>query len=185
MKKKEILRVMPVKKGKGKGKGKTFEPKLRRPDQIAKDIDSGEVYGQVLKAEGFRRFSVKCQNNSAYNTINCGLKGSFRKRINAGDFVLVQLWDFDKSKGTIIDSYNSAEISKMESRGLWDFKQSEINNDIVSKTTVPSGTEKTSSNDDSFQFMDEEDHLVEANGADDRLGPAALTGDDEFDIDAI
>lgn len=170
-------------------KNTSDEPKTRKPDDIAKIPAQQEVYGKVIKAEGNRRFTVTCQQpnpEAPYCDINCQLKGSYKKTIRSGDFVLVQMWEFG-GKGTIIDSYTPSEITRLDAKGLWDFKYKP-----AATATAAAGA---SEDDDVVEFIDDDDakeREIEKQNADERLGPAALaaaaataTADDELDIDAI
>ena len=116
--------------GKGHKRQKNSTGGSRKPEDIAKQKVESEVYGQVLKATGNRRFNVKCQpfdsKSTAYVEVNCGLKGSVRKRVSEKDYVLVQYWDEfgahgAEKKASIIDVYSTHEQAKLDSKGLWDY----------------------------------------------------------------
>lgn len=203
---------MPVKgnsKGKGKGKRKGGGRKgkggtqfaTRKPDEMSKKSTDLEVYGQVIRAEGNRRFMVSCQKpkdpSADYMNINCNLKGSYRRRVTIGDCVLVQIWEFDQSHGTIIDGYSAAEVVRLKTHALWDFRERQITaaNDGSAESEAVTATEEQL-----LEFIGKEDQkereIQEANAID-AHGPAMISkiteiksessdhvGDD-FDIDAI
>lgn len=102
--------------------------KIRKIEEIAKDADpkSYEVYGLVQKTMGNRRFSVLCQSitdPTDVTTLNCSIKGSYRRRICNDMYVLVRLYDFNLNQGQIIDSYTDDELKLINSAGLWDFPE--------------------------------------------------------------
>jgi len=150
------------------------DTKARKAEDIAKDSKKGELYGRVVKEVGNRRFIVFSQplkEGDAYLEINCGLKGSYRKRISGGQYVLLQNWEFERGsqpRGTIIDGYTDTEVKKMEARSLWDFNPKSKKEEI-------------------FEFIskeDDADRKIHQDNANERLGPQNLL-DDESDDDAI
>lgn len=114
------------KKG-GKSKKGCSTVKARRLEDIAKDFDpkTFEVYGQVEKVLGNRRFEVKVQKltvpSEIAGTITCSIKGSFRQRIGRDMAVLVKLYDFNTMQGQIIDGYNTDELAALKAAGMWDY----------------------------------------------------------------
>jgi translation initiation factor IF-1 len=165
---------MPINKrgGKGHKKGKNSTIiKIRKVESIAKDSkrEGYEVYGQVLKPMGNRRFEVQCQTvDSPDNTttIVCTLKGSYTKRINKDMYVLVKLFDFNPKQGTIIDSYKDEEIEALKSAELWDYPG-------VDSETVTDRMDK---------IMDESSDESDDEEVDE---PIQINKVDEYDIDAI
>jgi len=186
-------------KGKGKRKGGGRKGKggaqfaTRKPDEMSKKSTNLEVYGQVIRAEGNRRFTVACQDpkdpEADYIDINCNLKGSYRRRIAIGDCVLVQMWEFNQASGTIIDGYSAAEIVRLKTHALWDFRERQINaaNDGSTESGAVKATEEQL-----LEFIGEEDQKereIQESNAIDAHGPSMIskiseTGDD-IDIDAI
>ena len=115
---------MPKNNHKGKKKRVV---KTRRLEDIAKDFDPAtfEVYGQVTKILGNRRFEIVVQQlkkpSETYGTIICSIKGSYRRRIVQDNYVLVKLYDFNINQGQIIDSYSEDEIASLKACNKWDF----------------------------------------------------------------
>lgn len=190
--------LMPINRTGGnkskKRKNTSDEPKSRKPEDIAKIPAQQEVYGRVLRAEGNRRFTVTCQQpdpEAPYNDINCQLKGSYKKTIKSGDFVLVQMWEFGE-KGTVIDSYTPSEISRLDAKGMWNFKYKPS---AAASASASASATSMPDEDDGVEFIgdnDAKERDIEKQNADERLGPAALSAvaaragaDEEFDIDAI
>lgn len=160
------------KKG-GKSKKGSSTVKARRLEDIAKDFDpkTFEVYGQVDKVLGNRRFEVKVQKltvpSEMAGTITCSIKGSFRQRIGRDMAVLVKLYDFNTMQGQIIDGYNTDELAALKAAGMWDYPLS-----------TQSVQDKQLSDSDS----DSDSESEEAAPSEQRL--AAITVD-AIDIDAI
>jgi len=154
-------------------------PKTRKLEDIAKNSSLDEVYGKVLRAQGNRRFTVLCQQKNPqldYREINCQLKGSYKKTVKAGDFALIQMWEFE-DKGTIIDTYISSEINRLDASGFWDFKYKPALSDQITDIT------------DLIEFIDDENDNpkqthTQSQSAD-RTGPANNADDSDIDIDAI
>lgn len=163
----------------------------RKPEDISKISEEHEVYGRVVSAVGNRRFMVTCQQEDTkadYLDINCQLKGSYKKIIRAGDYVLVQLWEFDAAKGTIIDSYTPAEVARLDSKGYWDYTGGRASASASASAAAIKPQEINL-----FEFIDDteaEERTIKKQDADDRLGPAGLLSSacaesDDFDISAI
>lgn len=159
----------------------------RKVTNIARNADDNQVYGKVEKALGACRFSVLCQdllepkNPDKYSKINCKLKGSIKKRISAGDVVLVQLWQINEAneiKGTIVDSYKEHEISALTRMGLFDFS---VNPD-ADEADVGIDTDM---NDDEISDKQEPDSFTVSHNQ--LSGPIVNTNDYSFsdDIDNI
>ena len=119
---------MPPGNKKGRKGGNAV--KTRRLEDISKDFDpkTFEVYGQVEKVLGNRRFEVKVQNlkvpSEMASTIICSIKGSFRQRIGRDMPVLVKLYDFNTKQGQIIDGYSTDELGALKAAGMWDYPMS-------------------------------------------------------------
>jgi len=143
----EVVIMPPVNKKGGKNnkkkKGGGNAVKTRRLEDIAKDFDpkTFEVYGQVDKVLGNRRFEVKVQKltvpSEMAGTIICSIKGSFRQRIVRDMPVLVKLYEFNAMQGQIIDGYNSDELSALKSAGMWDYPLSIQTQISVQETPYP------------------------------------------------
>jgi translation initiation factor 1A len=108
------------------GKYKSKQKKLHSVHELKKG--ELQVYGKVIGATGNLRFDVDCQTltDAGQNRkINVNLAGSSsRKYVNAGMYVLVQMWEFDKNKGTIIHTYEDGEIIQLKNAGYWDYVDS-------------------------------------------------------------
>lgn len=168
--------------GKGYKRQKNSTGGSRKPEDIAKQKEESEVYGQVLKATGNRRFNVKCQpfddKSTVYVEVNCGLKGSVRKRVSEKDYVLVQYWDEFGScgaekKASIIDVYSVHEQAKLDSKGLWDYTPDV---EIDESAGLQIGT--SGANKDPEDTVDGPDVIGIEGGMDADI-------DDDIDIDAI
>lgn len=137
---------MPGKK-KGGGRRKSNTIKTRRLEDITKDFDAStfEVYGQVKKAVGNRRFDVEVQDlhnpKQIKGTINCSIKGSYRRRITNDQYVLVKLYDFNTEQGQIIDSYSSEEVQSLKTAEMWDYPGDDSKIDTESESDSDSESE--------------------------------------------
>lgn len=162
------------KKGGNKRKGKGYGYKTRQLNDIAKDFnpESFEVYGQVIKAEGNRRFSVNVQSlerpqELQDNSIVCSIRGSYRKRISRDMFVLVKLFDFNTKQGQIIDGYTIDEVAALKANDMWDYPEAAVTvRAIDNENMLPS---------DSDTDSEEEEEVPDSTDA----------VPDDFDIDAI
>lgn len=148
---------MPGPKKKSKGVKRKNNPlsRIRRIEDITKDTSSFEVYGQVIKALGNRRFSVNVQNinvPSEITNIVCSLKGSYRRKITTDMFVLVQLFDFNTNQGQIIDSYSQDELQTLKSVDKWDYPEDvskRLYGTAVFTNELPSSDDESASEDES------------------------------------
>ena len=141
--------------------------KVRKIEDIARNAAESEVYGQVLRAVGNRRFEVTCQifgsseqdtEAPTGQTIICALKGSYRKRINKDSYVLVKLYEFNQTQGMIIDSYTDEELAAMKRMKLWDFTLQ--NMPLMPQTAQVASL--LSSDDSESEAEDEEEAVAEA-----------------------
>jgi len=104
--------------------------KTRRPDDIRKSDDPTalEAYGKVGNAMGNRRFTVYCQNRSNSSelvTMLCKIRGGFRRRVKAGDYVLVTYFGFS-DQAQIVDVYSIEELEVLKQNNYWDFPHEDI-----------------------------------------------------------
>jgi len=128
----------------------TIIPKI---DDLARDRNNPlEVYGLVLNALGSCRFQVACQKHGDYKSIvniNCSLRGALHKkrRVNKGDYVLVNLFEFDVTHGGIIQVYTPEDVSALKRANRWDFPEEAALGDTYTKQTAPSFLEEDSGTD--------------------------------------
>lgn len=99
--------------GKGFKKGKKKKNNFREEKElILKDPKENENYGLVKGAKGNGRFDIETPDG----TVKLGvLAGKHRKRmwINAGDIVLVGIWDFQEDKCSILHKYSEDHVQKL------------------------------------------------------------------------
>lgn len=94
---------------KGKKKGNNFR---EEKELILKDPKENENYGLVKGAKGNGRFDIEIPDG----TVKMGvLAGKHRKRmwINAGDIVLVGIWEFQEEKCSILHKYSEDHVQKL------------------------------------------------------------------------
>ena len=74
--------------------------------------ENEEQYGKVVKILGNCRFNVLCSDGLERLSI---MRGKFKKRkyINLHDIVLLEVWDFQDSKASIIDVYTDDNVKKL------------------------------------------------------------------------
>ena len=74
--------------------------------------ENDEQYGKVVKILGNCRFSVLCSDGLERLSI---MRGKFKKRkyINLHDIVLLEVWDFQDSKASIIDVYTDDNVKNL------------------------------------------------------------------------
>jgi translation initiation factor IF-1 len=111
--------------GHKRNKNKNFKTAIKITD-LAKKAEDGEVYGRIIGIMGNCRFKVACQGqgdaaDSLAPPIICALRGSVRRRAGLHDYVLVALFDFNKSQGQITMVYKPEEVTSLKRAGLWDY----------------------------------------------------------------
>ena len=79
-----------------------------------KELDQSK-YAQITRALGNCRFEVLCFDGKTRMATMCG---KMRKRVfvNAGEFILVSLRDWQDSKCDIIDKYNANDVQKLKQK---------------------------------------------------------------------
>ena len=95
----------------------------RKLEDLARKAEFGEVYGRVIKSVGCRRFQVTCQIPERPNDLKemvCTLKGSCRKMVRSGMYVLVTVFDFNENQGQIIDVFTDGDVQALRKAKLWD-----------------------------------------------------------------
>jgi len=174
----------PKKKSKGI-KRKNNLTKTRRIEDIAKDFDKTtfEIYGQVTKTLGNRRFGVNIQNidnpSEIIGNIVCSIKGSFRRKIVVDMYVLVKLFDFNQEQGQIIDGYTPDEIQALKASDKWDYPICNLDNKTSNDIDMPEDSDS-----DTDSEPETNDITVQPTGEASAAGQEAAAAD-EFDIDAI
>ncbi len=78
-----------------------------------------ELIGLIDQRVGGSRMIVKCSDGKDRN---CKVPGRLRRAlwIREGDFVIVQPWEFDDSKGDILFKYNPNEVQFLREKGYLD-----------------------------------------------------------------
>ena len=105
---------MPKNKiGGKKHKGKKNDIKVAKKLEVP---EKSETIGQVTKVKGNGRFDVRCIDGVTRSGI---LRGTMRKRVwvNRLDLLLVQPWDFETDKCSILHKYNDDEYEKLKKGG--------------------------------------------------------------------
>ena len=105
---------MPKNKiGGKKHKGKKNDVKVAKTLEVPEENES---IGQVTRANGNGRFSVRCIDGVTRLGI---LRGTMRKRvwINRLDLLLVEPWDFETDKCSILHKYDDDEYEKLKILG--------------------------------------------------------------------
>jgi len=105
---------MPKNKiGGKKHKGKKNDVKVAKTLEVP---EASESIGQVTRANGNGRFNVRCIDGVTRLGI---LRGTMRKRvwINRLDLLLVEPWDFETDKCSILHKYDDDEYEKLKILG--------------------------------------------------------------------
>lgn len=126
---------------------KRAPPKARKIDEYAKNPnpeDGAEFYGLVLGEKGSSRFEVRLQNDAVRI---CPLPKTIRRRLKAGNYVLVKEPSYNKTEGYIIEVYTDEELAELKRTGRWD---------MVEKDN--SDAEEESSSEESSSSEEEEVH---------------------------
>lgn len=96
--------------------------------------DDGQLYGQIIKSLGDRRFEIKCVDGK---TRLGKLRGKIRKRkktwVIVNTWVIVALRDFQDDKVDIIEVFDEEEVRRLEIMGEISIgeKSEEINENIT------------------------------------------------------
>ena len=77
----------------------------------------GQFVGLIDQRVGGSRMLVKCNDSKVRN---CKVLGKLRRTLwlREGDYVIVEPWEFDDTKGNIIFKYTPASLRVLEERGL-------------------------------------------------------------------
>lgn len=154
---------------KGKKKGNNFR---EEKELILKDPKESENYGLVKGAKGNGRFDIETPDGNVKMGV---LAGKHRKRmwINAGDIVLVGIWDFQEDKCSILHKYSEDHVQKLVDKReilpnfqkdkFSQFADDELEVDYFS-TDLPDekeDDEEDSKNEEKMDSSEEEDLLVD------------------------
>ena len=108
----------------GKGHASATQKKKSQQRMQSQELitaDEMQVYAQVLRSLGDKRFECICHDHV---TRQCKTRGKFRGRlyINNGDFLLVALREEDPNKGDIIQKYTDNEVHELVKMGEFTMK---------------------------------------------------------------
>ena len=165
---------MPKNKiGGKKHKGKKNDVKVAKTLEIP---ESEETIGQVIKVKGNGRFDVRCIDGVTRLGI---LRGTMRKRvwINRLDLLLVEPWDFETDKCSILHKYDDDEYEKLKILGH------------IPKEFKLEGDECNDDDDDYFSYnisdSDTEDDDNPIVSDEKIVEKESSSSDDEIDVDDI
>jgi translation initiation factor 1A len=84
-----------------------------------------EVMGVIDSRVGGSRMLVNCLDKI---TRNCKVPGRLRRRLwlRAGDVVIVEPWEFDNSKGSIMFKYTPTQIQWLRKNGYLEEEKTEF-----------------------------------------------------------
>ena len=132
--------------GKGGRKGKN-RPKENKELIYA---ENNELYGQVTSVLGNGRF--KTMGSDGIERISI-LRGTMRKKmwVNRLDTVLIEPWEFEKTKASILHKYSPEENNKLKKQNLINFKSEEefLNNEDFDPFAI------SDSDDENIESLDE------------------------------
>lgn len=76
-----------------------------------------QLIGLIDQRVGGNRMIVKCSDGKVRN---CRIPGRYRRAlwIREGDYVLIEVWEFDKEKGDIVYKYHPNEIITLRDKGF-------------------------------------------------------------------
>jgi translation initiation factor 1A len=91
------------------------EPKVVRA-RLPRD---GQVVGLIDQRVGGSRMLIKCSDGK---TRNCKTPGRLRRGmwLREGDYVIVEPWEFDDTKGNVMFKYTPAAVNQLKAKGLLD-----------------------------------------------------------------
>lgn len=95
--------------------------------------ENNELYGQVTSILGNGRFTTLGTDGIERTSI---IRGTMRKKvwINRMDIVLIEPWEFEKTKASILHKYTDDESIKLKNLNLINFKSEE---DFLDNTYDP------------------------------------------------
>ena len=76
-----------------------------------------EVVGLIDQRVGGSRMLIKCSDGK---TRNCKVPGRLRRTmwLREGDYVIVEPWEFDNSKGGIMFKYTPSAVEQLRKKGF-------------------------------------------------------------------
>lgn len=85
----------------------------------------GQLIGLIDQRVGGSRMLIKCNDGK---TRNCKVPGRLRRGmwLREGDYVIVEPWEFDNSKGSVLFKYVPNAVTKLKEKGLLDGIDSEL-----------------------------------------------------------
>ena len=85
----------------------------------------GQFVGLIDQRVGGSRMLVKCSDGKVRN---CKVLGRLRRALwlREGDYVIVEPWEFDNEKGSIIFKYTPAALRILKEKGYMDKIESEF-----------------------------------------------------------
>jgi len=102
---------------------KTYE----EPQQVTrvKLPKKGEVIGIIEQRLGGNKMMVKCLDKE---TRNCRVPGRLRRKLwlRSGDVVIVELWEFDNSKGDVVFKYRPNQVEWLKKNDYLETDQIEF-----------------------------------------------------------
>ena len=99
-----------------KSKNSVEQPEQKVRARIPRE---GQFIGIIDQRVGGSRMLIKCNDGK---TRNCKVPGRLRRGmwLREGDYVIVEPWEFDDSKGNIMFKYTPAAVSQLKNKGLLD-----------------------------------------------------------------
>ena len=76
-----------------------------------------ELIGVIDQRVGGSRMLVKCSDGK---TRNCKVPGRLRRGmwLREGNYIIVEPWEFDNNKGSILFKYNPNAVDKLREKGM-------------------------------------------------------------------
>ena len=164
---------MPKNKiGGKKHKGKKNDVKVAKTLEVPEENES---IGQVTRVKGNGRFDVRCIDGVTRSGI---LRGTMRKRVwvNRLDLLLVEPWDFETDKCSILHKYNDDEYEKLKKGGH-----------IPKEFKLEENEYNLDDNDDYFSYdiSDSDTEMDNSEVSDEKIAEKESSSSDEIDLDDI
>ncbi len=98
-----------------KNKGYAPVPGHEGPIRVRLPRDK-EIIGILDQRLGAARMSVRCLDGKSRN---CKVPGRLRRKLwlREGDVIIVEPWEFDNDKGSVIFKYNPAAVEWLKRKG--------------------------------------------------------------------
>jgi len=99
--------------------GKQFQEEQPEQKVRAKIPRKGQFIGIIDQRVGGSRMLIKCSDGK---TRNCKVPGRLRRGmwLREGNYVIVEPWEFDNTKGSIMFKYTPAAVDQLRKKGLLD-----------------------------------------------------------------